>query len=140
MNLEEYSDIGLKLLCPSILRIKERTPNLYAESQGGSSTMVLLLDPPGAVWREWRNLVRAPLGKNPMLETTILRQGEVNLPYDGYEIVTQQRVIATGDQSFGWAMVLSPRDKRVVWTIEDDGEFKTKKEMWTEVVRSLRVE
>lgn len=102
--------------------------------------MVLLLEPPGSVWREWRSIVRGPLGNNPMLETMILRQGEIAMPYDGVELVTQQRVLATGHQSFGWAMVLSTPDKRLVWTIQDEGTFESKEAMWTEVVRSLRVE
>lgn len=102
--------------------------------------MVLLLEPPGALWRGWLDIVRGPLGNNPMLETTILRQGEVDVPYDGLEMVTQQRVLATGHQSFGWALVLSTPDKRLVWTIEDEGTFESKKALWTEVVRSLRVE
>ncbi|HEY3323000.1 MAG TPA: hypothetical protein VGP72_21275 [Planctomycetota bacterium] len=136
---------GLHLLMPKGLRILKfgtGCGRLLAESADRRTSLAVAYEDDPSVIDNKERLVRMlpPQGFSEP-ESTVVRQGAVTLPYDGYERLVQKYSEYKGVRWFEWWLCLHPQPNAILEVdITGPGLFSECERLWTEVVRSIRLD
>lgn len=138
-NLVRYDKFGLSIQIPECLRIISDSPRFDVESTEALDARIrVLINPPEDVRESWAMMVRGPVGANPV-GWRIERDRAISNPYNGWERIQEEWRL--GPIRFHWMLALIPeRGSFIEVDIAGDGKFSAAEKLWTEVVRSIRVD
>jgi hypothetical protein len=137
----EYRHAGLCVQLPTFLKIKHAAPRLYATGRLFRSSIIIQFDPSAGEQNAWEQLLRQKSIHSTQLESRIVREGEVERPYPGYERIIEHRVIdhPTGNVNFGWGLACYPKGHFLQIQVGGFIPFSKVEDAWRHVVESIRV-
>jgi hypothetical protein len=135
--LSRFSEGGLIVSIPPQFKVVSRPPQFQATRK--SSSITIVLNPAGTLWAGWQRMLHGPLGQNPDLDSRVVREGDIEAPYSGFERIVEHYCKPTGKSNFAWALLLQAGSVQVIFQIVDFGTFDESHAMWTQVVQSLHV-
>lgn len=135
----QYDHCGIRIMVPDGFKIKLCSNGFCASERKGPQGFAIELDPSGEVSESWKSILHGPLGKNPMLDMSVLKEGVVDVPYSGWERILECRkdgVVV----DFGWAMYFCPKGHFVILQIDGVGSYEDSEPIWRKVINSLVIE
>lgn len=93
-------------LLPDFLEIETHIPHFYAHADNRRITIAIEFSSNSSIRRGTQEVLRGQLGVNPLLESRILRQGKIELPFRGYERIVEHRHRRDGTVDFDWGILL----------------------------------
>lgn len=136
-----YERSGLHVLVPKKLRVVSEAPQFYARGRKQHGSIVIDMNLDDAAIEGCEMMLRGPYMGDEMTEAWIVRQGEISVPYKGWESIVQMRDRKDGGNvNFGWLLTLYPPNALPLFV--DTGAFITFEEaeaLWTPVIESIRV-
>ena len=138
----EYRSGGIRVLVPSYLAIESDAPDLSAVSADEKSTLLIRFIATSGEGTDWERILRQPWRGNTMLDSVVIRERDVNVPYPGFERIVEHKLKNSADPNtnFFWGMALHPSiGSTLEVQITSFSPFLEGEEVWTRTVESIYV-